>query len=542
MTKVVIDPLTRIEGHLRFEADVAGGKVTDTHSVGPLFRGFERILKGRHPYDAHMFTQRICGVCPVAHATASIRALDMAYGLSTADIPENARLIRNLIIAANIVMSHATHFYALWAPDLVNPLYKSVLEEKAGETGAAIYKELAARLTPFSGTSWIRAVQTRKILHEVIAILGGKMPHHMTFVPGGVTVTPTIGDIAKIYSFWLQGKDFIEGQVLGISVEDWLKTKTISDVEKYLDKFDDKPLSEVPDLYLLIKFGAKGIAEDMYDLPVSLALDTYGGYRGDEPIGFLSYGVFYTDGDWGWLKSGFTDGVTLAKEAFDPNRVTEHIQHSWYEGYDGGKHPYDGMTVPKYAPGTEKYSWLKAPRYDGKPAEVGPLARMINDQDPLVMALATAFGANVYTRTLARLHECVRVFAKMPEWAFALIDNINAGYTRPSDFCNHTPVPSSGEGYGLTEAPRGALGHWTKIRDGKIANYQAVVSTTWNCSPRCANGYRGPAEQATLDTPTPVISNPVQLGSVVRSFDPCIACAVHTIDKKTNRTYEYKVV
>lgn len=541
MTKVVIDPVTRIEGFLRFEADVADGTVTDARSTGQLFRGLERILQGRHPYDAYHFTMRFCGVCPVAHATASIRALDMAYGLTTADIPENARLIRNLIIAANKVMSHATHFYALWAPDLVNPLYKQVLEEKAGDTGTAIYNELAARFTPFTGSSWIRAVQTRKLLHEVIAILGGKMPHHMTFVPGGVTVTPTIGDIARIYSFWLTGKDFIEQQVLGISIEDWLKTKTIDDVVNYLAMFDDKPLSEVPDIYLLIKYGAKAIAEDIYGLPVSLGLDTYGGYRGDEPIGFLSYGVFYVDGDWGWLKSGFTDGVTLAKEAFDPAKVTEHIQHSWYEGYTGGRHPFDGMTNPKYAPG-EKYSWLKAPRYDNKPAEVGPLAKMINDQDPLVMALATAFGANVYTRTLARLHECVRVFDQMDNWAFALIDRINAGWTRPGDFCNHTPTPKTGEGYGLTEAPRGALGHWIKIRDGKIANYQAVVPTTWNCSPRDTDGYRGPAEQAALDTPTPAVSNPVQLGSVIRSFDPCIACAVHTIDKRTNEKYEYKVL
>jgi len=529
MPKVVIDPLTRIEGHLRFEADVTAGKVTDAHSSGQLFRGFEVILRGRHPYDAHHFTQRFCGVCPVAHATASIRALDMAYGLSTTDIPQNARLIRNIIIAANTVMSHATHFYALWAPDLVNPLYKQVLTDAGAPE---VYDELAARLTPLAGTSWVAAVQTRKILHEIIAILGGKMPHHMTFVPGGVTVTPTTGDIAKIYSIWLQGKDVVENQVLGCSVERWLENKSLSDVIAWVNESSAHANS---DLGLLIRYG--GPIED-----VNLGLHTYGGYSGDEPIGLLSYGVFYDGDDWGWLKSGFTDAVTLAKEAFDPNKITEHIQHSWYEGYDGGKHPYDGETNPNYAPGTEKYSWLKAPRYDGKPAEVGPLAVMVNDEDPLVVDLAKNLGANVYTRTLARLHETVRVFAKIPDWAFELIDRLNAGYTNPSDFCNTTPVPKTGDGYGLTEAPRGALGHWIKIRDGKIANYQAVVSTTWNCSPRDSNGYRGPAEQAALDTPVTVPSNPVQLGSVVRSYDPCIACAVHTIDRQTNKTYELRTL
>ncbi|UZE92539.1 MAG: nickel-dependent hydrogenase large subunit [Methanosarcinales archaeon] len=530
MQKVVIDPLTRIEGHLRFEADVTDGKVTEAYSSGQLFRGFEVILQGRHPYDAYHFTQRICGVCPVAHATASIRALDMAYGLSTTDIPQNARLIRNIVIAANTIMSHATHFYALWAPDLVNPLYKQVLTDAGAPE---VYDELAARFTPFTGTSWIGAVQARKILHEIIAVLGGKMPHHMTFVPGGVTVTPTTGDIAKIYAMWLQGKTFVESQVLGCSVERWLQNKSLSDVLAWLN---ESPAHANSDLGLLIRYG--GPVED-----VNLGLHTYGGYSGNEPIGLLSFGVFYDGDGWGWLQSGFTDAVTLVKEAFDPNKITEQIQHSWYEGYEGGKHPYDGVTTPNYAPGTEKYSFIKAPRYDNKPAEVGPLAVMVNDGDPLVVDLAKNLGVNVYTRTLARLHETVRVFAKIPEWSLELIDNLNQGHgAKASDFCNNTPVPETGDGYGLTEAPRGALGHWIKIRDGKIANYQAVVPTTWNCSPKGSNGYRGPAEQAALDTPVPDVGNPVQLGSVVRSFDPCIACAVHTIDRKTNETYELRIV
>ena len=529
MPTVVIDPLTRIEGHLRFEADITDGLVTEAHSSGQLYRGFEQILKGRHPYDAYHFTQRICGVCPVAHATSSIRALEMAYGLNTSDIPQNARLIRNLIIAANTVMSHATHFYALWAPDLVNPMYKQVLTDAGAPE---VYAQLAARFTPFTGTSWINAVQTRKLLHEIVAILGGKMPHHMTFVPGGVTVTPNIGDITKIYSFWLKGKDFIEKQVLGSSIERWLENRSLSDVLAWVNESTAHANS---DLGLLIRYG--GPVED-----INLGLHTYGGYNGSEPIGFLSYGVYYEGDNWGWLKPGFTDGITLEKSTFDPDNITEHIKYSWFEGYSGGKHPYEGETNPKYAPGTDKYTWLKAPRYNEMPAEVGPLARMINDEDPLVVDLAKNLGANVYTRTLARLHETVRVFAAMPGWAFELIDRLNAGYTGQSDFCNSTPAPENGEGYGLNEAPRGALGHWIEIKDGKIDRYQAVVPTTWNLSPRDENGYRGPAEQAAIDTQTPEAGNPVQIGSVVRSFDPCIGCSVHTIDRKTRERYQIKVV
>ncbi|MBN2487397.1 MAG: nickel-dependent hydrogenase large subunit [Methanosarcinaceae archaeon] len=529
MPTVVIDPVTRIEGHLKFEADVNGGTVTDAKASGQLYRGFEQILKGRHPYEAYHFTQRFCGVCPVAHATASIRALDMAYGLTTPDIPKNARLIRNIIIGANTVMSHATHFYALWAPDLVNPQYKETLTDAGAPE---VYDVLASRLTPFTGTSWLAAIQARKLLQEIIAILGGKMPHHMTFVPGGVTVTPTFGDIAKIYSYWLEGKEIIETHVLGCSIERWLENKSLADVLAWLNESSSHANS---DIGVLLRYG--GPIED-----INLGLHTYGGYNGSEPIGFLSYGLFYEGDDWGWLKPGFTDGLTLAKETFDPNKITEHIKYSWYEGYSGGKHPYDGETNPKYAPETEKYTWLKAPRYDGKPAEVGPLAVMINHGDPLVVDLAQKLGANVYTRTLARLHETVVVFAKLTDYAFELIDRLNAGYTKTSDFCNNTPVPRTGEGYGLTEAPRGALGHWIKIKDGKIDNYQAVVATTWNLSPKDSNGYRGPAEQAAIDTLTPDPANPVQIGSVVRSFDPCIACSVHTIDKEANKRYEIRVV
>lgn len=516
MVEVTIDPLTRIEGHLKVRAEVDGGKATNAWSSGMMYRGLENILVGRDPRDAFFITQRACGVCPVAHATASIRCLDDAFDVTP---PENAKLVRNIILGSNYLMSHATHFYALWAPDLANPIYKQILEDAGA---GSVYSELNRRFAAFSGSSWLRAVATRKKLHEIIAIFGGKMPHHMTYIPGGVTVRPDIGDIVKTYSLWLDGKSFIEEQVLGGSVDRWLENKSLNDVLAWLDESESHANS---DIGLLLRYG--GPVED-----ANLGLHTYGGYEAGK-CGFLSYGVFY-ERNGKWLKSGFYDGDF---HTLDPEKVTEHIAHSWYSGYTGGMHPTKGVTEAINNPdfkSKDKYSWIKAPRYNDIPAEVGPLARMINDKDPLVLDLATKLGANVYTRTLARLQEIVRVFVKLKEWVLDI--NLDEKFYEPAE------LPSSATGVGLTEAPRGALGHWASIKDSKLERYQLVVPTTWNCSPRDSNGNLGPAEQAVVDTSVTAPENPVEILHVVRSFDPCLACSIHALDPRNNKKYEIKVV
>ena len=517
MVEVTIDPLTRIEGHLKIRANVDGGKVTDAWSSGMMYRGLENILIGRDPRDASIITQRACGVCPVAHATASIRCLDDAFDAS---VPENAKLIRNIILGSNNIMSHATHFYALWAPDLANPVYKDILEAAGA---GSVYNELSRRFAAFTGSSWIRAVMVRKKLHEIIAIFGGKMPHHMTYIPGGVTVRPDVGDIVKAYSLWLESKSFVEEHVLGCSVDRWLENRSLDDVVAWLDESETHANS---DIGLLIRYG--GPIED-----INLGLHAYGGYGAGE-CGFLSYGAFY-EGDGRWLKPGFYDGDF---NAFDPEKVTEYIAYSWYSGYTGGKHPNEGFTEPIEDPdftSKDKYTWMKAPRYNDMPTEVGPLARMINDRDPLVLDLATKLGANVYTRTLARLHEAVRVLAKLKEWLLGV--DIDGKFYEPAE------LPSSATGVGLTEAPRGSLGHWASIKDGKLERYQLVVPTTWNCSPRDDDGKLGAVEQAVVGTPVTAPDNPIEILHTVRSFDPCIACAVHTVDLRDSRKkYEVKVV
>jgi len=236
----ILGPISRIEGHLEFNIEVENKMVKDAHSSGALFRGFEKILQGKDPRDALYITPRICGVCPASHAIASVKALDDAFG---AEVPENGLLVRNIILGANTVMSHATHFYALWAPDLVNKKYAS----------HPAYPELSKRFTPLQGSSYLAAVNARAKPHEIIAIFGGKMPHSASHVPGGVTVKPCLSDITKAYSIVLEIQDFIEKMVLGCSIERWLENKSLANVQKWMGE----SAHAQSDLGLLIKYGPK---------------------------------------------------------------------------------------------------------------------------------------------------------------------------------------------------------------------------------------------------------------------------------------------
>jgi len=484
MRQITIDPITRIEGHLNFTIQSEDGIVREAKSSGTLFRGFEMILRGKEPLDALRITPRICGVCPASHGMASAKALDDAFN---AELPDNAKLVRNIILGANTVMSHATHFYVLWGPDLVDEKYSS----------HPAYPELEKRFTPLAGSSYLGAVRARAIPHEIIAIFGGKMPHMVCQVPGGVTCTPSLSDTTKALVLLMRVKDFVEGTVLGGSVERWLENKSLGDVQKWMGENGHAE----SDLGLLIRYGPE------------LGLDKIGAGCGK----FVSYGVYEEPSGGTWLKSGFYNGEF---HAFEQGGISEQVRHSWYRDYEEGKHPSAGITQPQYDKEVA-YSWIKSPRYQGQVAEVGPLARMICDQDPLVLDLAKELGPSVYTRTLARLHETVRLIPKIKDWLNA-IDPGKPFYTRAE-------AARSATGVGLTEAPRGALGHWVRIEKGRIANYQIITPTAWNASPRDAEGNAGPMEQAVIGAPIPDEANLVEVQHIIRSFDPCLACAVHLI-------------
>jgi hydrogenase large subunit len=515
---IILDPITRIEGHMRVEAVVDGGRVQDARCCGTLFRGFERILPGRHPLDACRLTQRVCGVCPTAHATASAMCLDEALGVAER-VPANGRLVRNLILGSNFLQSHILHFFTLAALDYVDV---TALADYAGDDSelrsvrAFIARgELGPFFPRYEGDyrhskaenvalahGYLKALHIRRTTHEMLTIFGGKMPHNIGIVPGGVTCEVTADKVASF-----AGK--------------------LADVTAFV--------------------------EDVYIPAVVLVAGRYGDHFeiGAGCRRFLSYGVFnQDDGAAGCLERDRLIGSGLLGEdgklqAVDAAAIGEQVRHSRYDEA-GAAHPSQGVTEPL----PEKdgaYSWIKAPRYDGSPAEVGPLARAMvayaagngTVKADVDAALAAAgIGADklpsVLGRHLARALESRWACAAMTKWLEQLVPGEPAAV--------ELKIPDTGEGAGLSDAPRGALGHWIQIQDGKIGRYQLVVPTTWNAGPRDAAGTPGPIEQALIGAPVKDPANPFEVVRTVRSFDPCLACAVHVLTARGEKLGEYRIV
>jgi Ni,Fe-hydrogenase I large subunit len=558
MSHVVIDPVTRIEGHLRIEAEVENGAVKNAWSSSTMFRGIELILKGRDPRDAWVFTQRICGVCTTVHAIASIRAVENAIG---AKPPPNARLLRNLIMAAQMVQDHVVHFYHLHALDWVDvvsalsadPKQTSALAESISDwplSGTKYFGGVKEKLKsfvdrgqlgPFANAYWghpayrlppeanlmavahyLEALEWQREFIKMHAVLGGKNPHLQSFLVGGMA-TPV--DPSKQAS---------------------INLGTIAQLKKLIAKARD--------------FVAK-----VY-LPDLLAVASY--YKDWASIGggvgnYLVYGEYPEDDRDTpelYLPSGVITDRDLSRfQDVDTQNVSEYVTHSWYE-YEGGDgvslHPWKGETAPKYTgpkPPYErleterKYSWLKSPRYSDQPMEVGPLARMlvaygrghprVKELVGAVLAKLDAPPAALFStlgRVAARGIETQVLAEKLESWVDQLADNMNRGDLRIHDNAKWEPKtwPKDALGAGFHEAPRGALGHWVHIRDGAIANYQIVVPSTWNAGPRDAAGRLGPYEAALLGTPVHDPEQPLELLRTVHSFDPCMACGVHVLDAR----------
>ncbi|MBF0406100.1 MAG: nickel-dependent hydrogenase large subunit [Candidatus Riflebacteria bacterium] len=503
MEKIIkIDPVTRIEGHLAIKVEVADGKVYKSECSGEMFRGFETILRGRAPTDAQFITQRICGVCPISHGTASVFAQEKAFNVTP---PTNGRLLRNLILGANYIQSHLIHFYHLCALDFIDIAAITAYQGKDDDLTDLrdwVKTQLASKqlypAVPFlprydakyaenfelniaAIKHYLEALEMRRIAHQAAALFCGKIPHAAVFVPGGVTEMVTI--------------DKIEGYR--------------SIMEKLL-KFINS--SYIPDV-----------------VEVAKAFPEYfklGSWKGN----YLSAGVFPENNErtQNLLPAGvIIDGSlsTIVESSF-----SEDTGYSYFSSASG-LHPFSGDTVPA-AHKNNAYSWLKAPRYRGKAMEVGPLARalvsMKDSSNPLTveimkltsdLSLEPSALVSVLGRHAIRALEARVIAKKCLEW----ISQIVPGEPTITKFT----VPASGRGVGFIEAPRGALSHWIKVEDGKIDNYQCIVPTTWNCSPKDDQGIPGPVEQALIGTPVVDPDNPIEAARVVRSFDPCIACAVH---------------
>jgi [NiFe] hydrogenase large subunit/hydrogenase large subunit len=567
MTHIVVDPVTRIEGHLRIEAEVDGGKVQDAWSSSTMFRGIEMILQGRDPRDAWVFTQRICGVCTTVHAIASIRAVENAIG---AVPPPNARLLRNLIIAMQAVQDHVVHFYHLHALDWVDivsalsadPVKTASLAESISDWPLSSAKYFAGvrdrvkgfvergQLGPFANAYWghpayklppeanlmavahyLEALEWQREVIKVHAILGGKNPHLQSFLVGGMA-TPVDPD--KQAS---------------------LNADTLASVRALITKAHD--------------FVARVYIPDV--LAVASFYKDWAGY-GAGAGNYLVYGEYPEDEGPNaplFLPSGVIRGRDLTKvERLDPAQITEMVSHSWYE-YDGGDgkglHPFQGETRPKYTgpkppydrlDTAAKYSWLKSPRYAGLPMEVGPLSRMlvayasgharVKELVGTVLQKLNVGPEALFStlgRVAARAVETLLLAEKQGEWLDQLAANMARHDLRTHDNAKWDPSswPADAAGAGFHEAPRGALGHWVHIRNGSIANYQCIVPSTWNAGPRDASGQRGPYEEALIGTPVADPTKPVELLRTIHSFDPCLACGVHVLDARKQEVARVRV-
>jgi hydrogenase large subunit len=565
MARITVDPVTRIEGHLRIDAEVTGGRVQKAWSSGQMFRGIERILEGRDPRDAWLFTQRFCGVCTTVHAITSVRAVENALSL---EIPLNAQYIRNLILAAHAIHDHIVHFYHLSALDWVDvvsalkadPAKTSQLAESLSpwpRNGRlelkAVQDKLKAfvdngQLGPFTNGYWghpamklspevnllavshyLQALDVQRRANQIVAILGGKTPNIQNLAVGGVANAINLDNQATL------------------NMERLYHIKDILDeVTAFIEQVYFVDVCAIAAMYPDWLGHGKGVTN--YLAVPDMPLDTKG-TSFDFPGGTIMNADLST-----------LHPITRFDEPYFRENVSECIAHSWYDG-DWTKHPWEESTDPKYTTFQDagKYSWVKSPRFDGKPMQVGPLAQVLagfaQGHEPTVRwakkTLDTAgavagvtLGPEVLHSTLGRhaarmIRTCVISELAKKHWQL-LATNIGKGDT--TSFNPPTFPKGEQRGFGYHEAPRGALSHWVVIRNGTIANYQAVVPSTWNAGPRDAKEQPGPYEASLVGNPVADPEKPLELLRTIHSFDPCLACAVHTLDPEGKEIARVKVL
>ena len=566
MARVIVDPVTRIEGHLRIEAVVENDVITDAFSAGTMVRGLEKILIGRDPRDAWAITERVCGVCTTVHALTSVRAVEDALGVA---VPPTAELIRNIMMTTQYVQDHVVHFYHLHAldwVDIVNALKadpKKAAElaqsfSKWDKNTPAYFAEVQNKIKAFAANGlgifangywghpayvlppevnliavahYLDALVWQKEIVKIHAVFGGKNPHP-NYLVGGVPCSIDTDEVSAVNSERLN-----------------LVSKLIDQATEFVNEV------YIPDVLAVASF-YKDWAK-------------WGGGLKN----YMSYGEFPTKGYGAPEAFKYPRGVVLGRDmstvhpvnARDSQEIKEYIAHSWYS-YEGGNnegiHPWSGETKLNYTgpkppfetlEGFEKYSFLKTPRWKEQAMEVGPLSRLIvayasghSDVKELVGSTLGKLNVPVDAlfstlgRTAARALDAALAMGWLKEFFDELMERVKIHEVSTFNGTLWEPKtwPADAEGVGLTEAPRGALAHYIKIHDGAIANYQLVVPTTWNGSPRDAVGQRSSFEQALIGTPVAKIDEPVEILRTIHSFDPCLACAVHLYDPQGRHLHQ----
>lgn len=577
MARLVIDPVTRVGGHLRVEADVAAGQVQEAWSSGTMFRGIENVILGRDPRDAWMVAERICGTCTGVHALASVRAVERAFEVQ---IPANARLIRNILAATLAVRDHATTFYLSQLTDWVDvgaaleadpdatsrlarslsdwpqshPEYFSRVQDRlaagvAGGTGGpwanGYWGHPAYRLTPEQDLLLVAhaldALDWQRYLMRLHALFGGRDPHPQSYLVGGMSLVPDWGGPAAPGT---------HPPVPNRDAPNALSHDGLTLAHEIITT-------------------SKAFVDQVFLSDVSELARTYGDWtRLGAGVGrFVSFGE-YPENDAEeprlYLPAGLVTAPEIAVvEAMDPDAIVETVAHAWYTDSTGSltlRHPAQGETSPEYAgpplpfaslEGAARYSWLKAARYDGLPAEVGPLARLLVAWGQGHGGTATALGtvmtslsmrpeelSSTIGRIVAKAVEAQMLAGRAGDWLGELRDNLATGDIAVADLSRWDPGswPTPAEGRSLGEGPRGSVGHWVRIEDRQVRRYQVVDGSTWNLSPRDGTGAPGPMETALVGTPVIDPARPLEILRTVHSFDPCASCAVHALGGRAGGT------
>ncbi|MDR1968107.1 MAG: nickel-dependent hydrogenase large subunit [Burkholderiaceae bacterium] len=483
--RLLVGPFNRVEGDLEVTLDIADGRVARAQVNATMYRGFEQILQGKAPHDALVYVPRICGICSVSQSVAAACALADLGGVA---MPPNGRHATNLILATENLANHLTHFYLFFMPDFARPVY----------AGRPWHAEALRRFAPDRGEQVRAATAARQRWLMLLGTLGGKWPHTLSIEPGGSTRPIDAAERVRLLAKVREFRAFLEREWLGTPLESFTQ---LPHEDALWDWHAQAPL--VGDLRFFL----------------ALARDLSLQRLGAGPGRYLSYGAYPQPGGGHALARGLWRAGRQAVDAVDARTITEDATHAWLADARAPLHPLDGLTRPE-PDKPRAYTWNKAPRLAGEVVETGAIARLLSSGHPLVRDVVMRHGGTVFTRVLARALELAQVVPLMEDWLRQL---------RPTEpFCIPTELPDDGQGVGLSEAARGALGHWLVVQRGHIANYQVIAPTSWNFSPRDAAGTPGALEQALQGAPVRAgEQTPVAVQHIVRSFDPCMVCTVH---------------
>jgi len=484
--KRILGPFNRVEGDLEVHVEAGDGIIKKAWVNTPLFRGYEQILTGKDPRDSLVYTPRICGICSISQSVAAANALASAEGLLAV---KNGQLATNIILATENMADHLTHFYLFFMPDFSRdcytskPWFKNISERFKAQIGSAVKDVLPARSS---------------FLH-ITGILAGKWPHSLAIQPGGTTKPITSQERIKLLTLINTFRHFLQDTLFGTSLEKISELKNREELFNFVSQHPDSDFSRFIEISQDLSLSALGKSNNNFM--------SYGAYSGTDSHLFRS----------GYWKDGYKELDTAA--------IQEDLTNSWLQNQATAEHPFDGNTIPNVDE-TSGYSWCKAPRLNGNVMEVGAIARQMVHGHPLIFDLVKSFGGNVESRIIARLLELALVIPQMESWVKQL---------KPGEpFCINSNLPIEGQGVGLVEAARGSLGHWLKIKNGKILNYQIIAPTTWNFSPRDIKNQPGALELALQETPIDTESNinsnnqsSATIQHIIRSFDPCMVCTVH---------------